>query len=192
MMSTITFFSILRPALPLTRPVTAIHRWSKQSQLQASTCCICPVRIFTIHPRSCWPKTGDIGSRKRHQRVYFGNSGAGRLSGLSAGAVAHQTRIEHCLFQRFSQAHDGGAFSHYKQSRPEKHYNPFMPGFTHLPYDSLTNVLPINLSPVRPPLCTLGLGHLFRTTVPQRKWQQFCRAHSGGKWRYLRHHEFHK
>ncbi|MFH2218123.1 MAG: acetyl ornithine aminotransferase family protein [Pseudomonadota bacterium] len=113
-------------------------------------------------------KLASLAPGKRNKRVYFGNSGAEAVEAAFKLARWHTRRELNIAFFGAFHGRTMGALSLTASKMiQKKHYNPLVPGITHIPY-AYCYRCPYNL---KYPQCELGCVQwvedtLFRTTLP--------------------------
>jgi len=113
-------------------------------------------------------KLASLAPGKEGKRVYFGNSGAEAVEAAFKLARWHTQRELNIAFYGAFHGRTMGALSlTASKTIQKKHYNPLVPGITHIPY-AYCYRCPYNL---RYPQCELGCVRwvedtLFRTTLP--------------------------
>ncbi|MGD2029353.1 MAG: acetyl ornithine aminotransferase family protein [Desulfobacterales bacterium] len=113
-------------------------------------------------------KLSSIAPGKGSKKVYFGNSGAEAVEAAFKLARWHTQRELNLAFYGAFHGRTMGALSlTASKTIQKKHYNPLVPGITHIPY-AYCYRCPYNLSY---PQCGLGCVQwvedtLFRTTIP--------------------------
>jgi 4-aminobutyrate aminotransferase len=113
-------------------------------------------------------KLAHIAPGKGSKKVYFGNSGAEAVEAAFKLARWHTKRELNLAFYGAFHGRTMGALSlTASKTIQKKHYNPLVPGITHIPY-AYCYRCPYNLSY---PECELGCVQwvedtLFRTTIP--------------------------
>lgn len=113
-------------------------------------------------------KLASLAPGKEDKKVYFGNSGAEAVEAAFKLARWHTQRELNIAFYGAFHGRTMGALSlTASKTVQKKHYNPLVPGITHIPY-AYCYRCPYNL---KYPECDLSCVHwventLFRTTIP--------------------------